>query len=99
MTLTYDLVSRIVVSGAYLLFEVGIPNLLCGFILGWRRDANKFWVTFSLTLSSDLILGFSCLEHISYITNSFPQMCLMLDQLLCGHSLRYCYLSCFLFFP
>ena len=28
--LTYDLVSRIIVSGAYpILFDVGIPNLVC----------------------------------------------------------------------
>ena len=32
VTLTYDLVSGILVPGAYLiLFEVGIPNLVCGF--------------------------------------------------------------------
>ena len=30
MILTYDLVSRIIVSGAYpILFDVGIPNLVC----------------------------------------------------------------------
>ena len=35
VTLTSDLVSRIIVSGAYLiLFEVGISNLVCGCILG-----------------------------------------------------------------
>ena len=35
VTLTSDLVFRIIVSRAYLiLFEVGIPNLVCGCILG-----------------------------------------------------------------
>ena len=43
MTLTYDLVSRIIVSGAYpILFEEGIPNLVCGFILGWLSGAYHF---------------------------------------------------------
>ena len=37
------LVSGILVPGAYLiLFEVGIPNLVCGFILGWRSGAYHF---------------------------------------------------------
>ena len=40
-------------------------------------------------------LGFSCLEHISYITASFPQLCLMLDQFLWGHSSRDCDISRF----
>ena len=39
-----------------------------------------FWVTWTLTLTSDLIFSFfSYLEHISFITYNFPQMCLMLD--------------------
>ena len=32
--------------------------------------------------------GFFCVEHISHIINNFPQMCLMLDQFLSGHSSR-----------
>ena len=45
------------VSGAYLpiFFEVGIPNLVCGCILGWRSVAYHFWVT--VTLTSDLVFG------------------------------------------
>ena len=35
-------------------FEVGIPNLVCGYILGWRSVAYHFWVTVTLTLTSDL---------------------------------------------
>ena len=34
-------------------FEVGIPNLVCGYILGWRSVAYHFWVT--VTLTSDLV--------------------------------------------
>ena len=56
MTMTDDPVSRIIVSGVYLiLFEVGIPNLVCRFISGWRSGAYHFLVTFTLTLTSGLI--------------------------------------------
>ena len=34
-------------------FEVGIPNLVCGYILGWRSVAYFFRVT--VTLTSDLV--------------------------------------------
>ena len=36
-------------------FEVGIPNLVCGYILGWRSVAYHFRVTVNLTLTSDLV--------------------------------------------
>ena len=36
-------------------FEVGIPNLMCGCILGWRSVAYPFRVTVTLTLTSDLV--------------------------------------------
>ena len=36
-------------------FEVGIPNLVCGYILGWRSVAYFFRVTVTLTLTSDLV--------------------------------------------
>ena len=36
-------------------FEVGIPNLVCGYILGWRSVAYHFRVTVILTLTSDLV--------------------------------------------
>ena len=36
-------------------FGVGIPNLVCGYILGWRSVAYHFWVTVTLTLTSDLV--------------------------------------------
>ena len=39
--LTSNLVFRIIMSGAYLiLFEVGIPNLVCECILGWRSVSS-----------------------------------------------------------
>ena len=34
-------------------FEVGIPNLVCGCILGWRSVVYHFRVT--VTLTSDLV--------------------------------------------
>ena len=34
-------------------FELGIPNLVCGYILGWRSVAYHFRVT--VTLTSDLV--------------------------------------------
>ena len=41
-------------SGAYpMFFEVGVPNLVCGCILGWRSVAYHFRVT--VTLTSDLV--------------------------------------------
>ena len=62
-------------------FEVGIPNLVCGCILGWRSVAYHFRVTVTLTLTSDLVFivvtlcqsvcpsvrPASCPVHISYI--------------------------------
>ena len=51
---------------------------------------------FDLDIDLVSFLGFSCLEHIiSYITANFPQMCLMLDQFLWGHSSHVCDISCY----
>ena len=36
-------------------FEVGIPNLVSGYILGWRSVAYHFQVTVTLTLTSDQV--------------------------------------------
>ena len=47
MTLTSDL--------SLTFFEVGIPNLVCGCILGWRSVAYHFWVSVTLTFTSDLV--------------------------------------------
>ena len=56
LTLTSDLVFRIIVSEAYLiLFEVGISNLVCGCILRWGSVAYHNWVAVTLNLISDLV--------------------------------------------
>ena len=55
VTLTSDLVLRILVFGASLIFfEVGIPNLVCMCILGWWSLTYYFRAT--VTLTSDLVL-------------------------------------------
>ena len=55
VTLTSDLVLRIIVFGAYLIFfEVRIPNLVCICIFGWGSVTYHFQVT--VTLTSDLVL-------------------------------------------
>ena len=38
---------------SHLFFEVGIPILVCGYILGWWSVAYHFWVT--VTLIFDLV--------------------------------------------
>ena len=91
MTLTSDLVFKnyCVQSISAILFDVGIPNLGWWFLLGWRSGAYHFeslWLCHWLLAS---FLGFSC-----YITAIFPQICLMLDQFLWGHSSRVCDISC-----
>ena len=46
-------------------FEVGIPNLVCICILGWRSLTYRFWVT--VTLTSDLVFHNNCVGSISII--------------------------------
>ena len=58
-----------------------------------------FWFTLTLTLTSDLISRFLYLDRNSFITNNLPQMCLMLDQFLWGHSSCYCEISCLTHIP
>ena len=54
MTLTFDLVLRILVwSTSLTFFKVGIPNLVCKCILKWRIVTFHFPVT--VTLISDLV--------------------------------------------
>ena len=45
--------STIGVSNSF--FEVGIPNLVCGCILGWGSVAYHFRVIVTLALTSDLV--------------------------------------------
>ena len=76
-------------SISHILFDEGIPNLGWWFLLGWRSGAyhiESLWPWHWLLAS---FLGFSC-----YITANFPQMCLMLDQILWGHSSHVCDISC-----
>ena len=83
MTLIYDLLSRITIfwSISSLLFEVGIWCV----DLSWDGgEVHTIWGHFGLDMTSDIISMFPCLEHISYITNNFLQMCLILDQFLWG---------------
>ena len=92
VTLTSDLIFKnyCVQSISPILFDVGIPNLGWWFLLGWRSGAyhfESFW-PWHWPLASFLV--FSC-----YITAIFPQMCLILDQFLWGHSSRVCDISCF----
>ena len=70
MTLTSDLVLRIIVSGAYLiLFEVGISNMVCGCILECRSVAYNNWVTVTLNLTSDPVSR-NCIESGAYLLYS-----------------------------
>ena len=68
---------------------------MCWFLLGWRSGAYYFGSLWPWHWILASFLGFSCLEHISYITANFSQMCLMLDQFLWGHLSCYCDISCF----
>ena len=52
VTMNSDLVSRIDITSLF--FEVGIPNLVCGCILGWPSLVYTFRVT--VTLSFCLVL-------------------------------------------
>ena len=59
LTLTSDLVFRMIVYGAYLLYY--FSNLVCGCILGWQSVAYDNWVTVTLNLTSDLVSR-NCIE-------------------------------------
>ena len=64
VTLTSDLVFRIIMSRAYLiLFEVGISNLVCGYILGRRSVTYHNLVTVTLNLTSDLVSRNWCISR------------------------------------
>ena len=86
MTLNFDLVLRIIVSGAYLLyfFEVGIPNLVCGCILGWQSVIFHFWVT--VTLTSDLV--FRIIMSRAYLLYYYTPCKLCLLWVYCFHVVR-----------
>ena len=52
-------------STSLILFEIGIPKLMCECILGWWNATYHFWVT--LTLTSDLDFRKNCVQSISLI--------------------------------
>ena len=56
-------------SISLILFEVGISNLVCGCILGWRSVAYQNWVTVTLNLTSDLVSR-NCIESRTYLLYS-----------------------------
>ena len=69
-------------------FEVGIPNLVCGCILGWRSVAYHFQVTVTLTLTSDLVF---IVITMSIRPSRFPVRCISpiffevgIPNLMCG---------------
>ena len=67
VTLTSDLVFRIIMSGAYfILFKVGISNLVCGCILEWQSVTYNNLVTVTLNLTSDLVSR-NCIESGAYL--------------------------------
>ena len=47
-----------------ILFELGIPNLVCGCILGWHKVS---FCSLRVTVTLTYFLESSCQEHISYI--------------------------------
>ena len=53
-----------------MLFEVGISNLVCECILGWRSVAYHNWVTMTLNLTSDLVSR-NCIESGAYLLISY----------------------------
>ena len=57
MTLTYDLVSSIIMSGAYLLYHLN-PKFNVWIHFGVAEWCIPFWVTLTLTFSSHLISRF-----------------------------------------
>ena len=62
--------------------------------LGMAEWCISFRVTLTLTLTSDLISRLFVSEAYLLYSTNFPQICLMLDQFLWGHSSRVCDISC-----
>ena len=56
--MTYDLVSRIIVSGAYCLYYLSKESQICCVDISWFSWCIPFWVILTLTLTSDLISRF-----------------------------------------
>ena len=71
VTLTSDLVVRIIMFGAFILFELGIPNLVCAFIFGWQSVMYQFC---DLDLISRIILSGA---YLIYYLREESQICCM----------------------
>ena len=56
-------------------FEVGIPNLMCGCILGWRSVAYHFQVTVTLTPDQVFIIIVSGAYLLYYLRYEFQIWC------------------------
>ena len=68
-------------SGAYSLYYLGMNSKFCVWIrLEMAEWYIPFWVTLTLTLTSDLISRFFVSGAYLLITKNFPQNGLMLDQ-------------------
>ena len=52
-TIAVDLGRKATQKQTKIFFEVGIPNLVCGCILGWQSVAYHIWIT--VTLTSNLV--------------------------------------------
>ena len=73
VTLTSDLVFRIIVSGAFfsILFELGIPNLVCGCNFGWQSVIYQFC---DIDIISRIILSGA---YLIYYLREESQICCM----------------------
>ena len=67
MILTSDLVFRTIVYIFHVLFKIGIPNFVCGCILGWQSVTYHFRVTMILTLKYDVVFQNNRVQSISLV--------------------------------
>ena len=79
MTLTSDLIFRIIISP--ILFELGIPNSVCGCILGWQSVIYQFWGHCDLDLFSRIIMSGAYLIY--YLRNPKFGVLMHLWMLIC----------------
>ena len=82
VTLTSDLVFRIIIFGAFfsILFELGIPNLVCGCIFGWQSVMCQFC---DLDLISTIIVSGA---YLIFILREESHICCMDTSLVAGVS-------------
>ena len=73
MTFTPELYNNLTLSISSILFELGIPNLVCGCILGWQSVMYQFFGHYDLDLVSKIIMSAAYL--ICYLREEF-QICM-----------------------